>query len=128
TYFKLEQWETAIAQYQKSVDLDPTFWPSINNIGLVQYEQGNVAGAIARWEAALEIAPLEPEPELAIAVAQFAQGDEAAALALGIPALERDSRYADVQFLVDNLWGPALIADTEAFFQHPEVRAVLAQL
>jgi hypothetical protein len=71
---------------------------------------------------------MEPEPELAIAVAKFAQGDVAAALEIGIPALEKDSRYADVQFLVDNLWGPKLIADTDAFFNHPDVQAVLAQL
>ena len=128
TYFKLDEFDSAIAQYQKSVDLDPEFWPSVNNIGLVQYEQDKVADAIARWEESLVIAPMEPEPELAIAVAKFAQGDEAAALAIGIPALERDSRYAEIQFLVDNLWGPKLIADTGAFFNHPDVQAVLVQL
>ncbi|MDB9528599.1 tetratricopeptide repeat protein [Oscillatoria sp. CS-180] len=128
TYFKLNQFETAIAQYQKSIELDPEFWPSVNNIGLVQYEQGEVDAAISRWQESLAIAPMEPEPELAIAVAEFARGNEAKALELGIPALEKDSRYAEIQFLIDNLWGPQLIADTEAFFEHPEVRAIRIQL
>ena len=128
TYFKLDQFEPAIAQYQKSVDIDPEFWPSVNNIGLVQYEQGAVDDAIARWEESLAIATMEPEPELAIAVAQFAKGNEAAALEIGIPALEKDSRYAEIEFLIENLWGPRLIADTQAFFQHPDVQALLPQL
>lgn len=127
-YFKLNQFDQAIAQYQKSVEIEPEFWPSVNNIGLVEYEQGKVDAAIANWEVSLEIAPMEPEPELAIAVAEFARGNEAKALELGIPALEKDSRYADIEFLIDNLWGPRLIADTEAFFEHPDVQAVLVQL
>ncbi len=128
TYFKLNQFENAIAQYRKSVEIDPQFWPSINNIGLVQYEQGNISAAIQSWEAALKIAPMEPEPELAIAVAKFAQGQERQALEIGIPVLERDNRYAELEFLSDNLWGPSLLADTEAFFNLPSVKAILVQL
>lgn len=128
TYFKLNQFPEAIARYQKSVDLEPEFWPSINNIGLVEYERGRLDDAVSRWEESLVIAPMESEPELAIAVAKLRQGDEAAALKLGIPALERDSRYADLEFLDRNLWGAQLLADTEAFFAHPAVAAVIAEL
>jgi tetratricopeptide (TPR) repeat protein len=128
TYFKLEQYEVAIARYQRAVDLDSSFWPAINNIGLVRYEQGNVEAAIKSWQAALAISPMEPEPELAISVAQYAQGNNAAALEMGIPALERDSRYADLDFLRENLWGAMLLADTQAFFNLPSVQAILIQL
>jgi tetratricopeptide (TPR) repeat protein len=110
------------------VDYDPEFGPSVNNIGLVQYEQGDVEAAIAQWQATLEIAPEEPEPELAIAVAEFARGNTVRSLELGIPALERDSRYAELDFLDENLWGPELLADAEAFFAHPVVKAVRTQL
>lgn len=129
TYFKLEQFEQAITQYQQSVEIEPSFWPSINNIGLVQYEKGDVDAAIKSWEDALETAEAEEsEPQLAIAVAQFVRGGGAAALELGIIALERDSRYADIDFLDQNLWGPQLLADTEKFFAQPAVQAILVQL
>ncbi|MGF1522713.1 MAG: tetratricopeptide repeat protein [Leptolyngbyaceae cyanobacterium] len=127
-YFKLNRFSEAIAQYQQSVEIDEEFWPSINNVGLVQYEQDEIDAAIGSWEASLEISPMESEPQLAIAVAKFAQGQEAEAIELGIPALERDSRYADIEFLDQNLWGPKLLADTQAFFDHPEVQAILVQL
>lgn len=128
-YFKLNQFDTAIARYQESVDLDPEFWPSINNIGLVQYEQGDVKEAIESWEASLEAAESEEaEPQLAIAVARFTQGNSADAVELGIEALERDSRYAELDFLEQNLWGPRLMADTEVFFAQPAVQAILTQL
>lgn len=128
-YFKLNQFPEAIARYQTSIDLDPAFWPSVNNIGLVQYEQGKIDAAIASWEAALVAAESEQsEPQLAIAVAQFTQGGGTDALELGIAALERDSRYAELDFLVENLWGPKLMADTEVFFSQPAVQAILIQL
>lgn len=128
-YFKLQQFEDAIAQYEQSVEIEPAFWPSINNIGLVQYEQGDVNAAIASWEAALEAAESEQsEPQLAIAVARFTQDGGIDALDLGIIALERDSNYADLAFLDENLWGPKLLADTQTFFEQPQVRAILVQL
>ncbi|PSN05790.1 cytochrome c biogenesis factor, partial [filamentous cyanobacterium CCT1] len=43
-------------------------------------------------------------------------------------ALELDSRYGDLEFLEENLWGTDLLAATESFFAAPTVRALLAQL
>lgn len=127
-YFRLKRYDQAIDRYQKSVEIEPDFWPSINNIGLVLYEQGNIDQAIAQWEASLVVAPEEPEPQLAIAVARYAQGQRENVLTLGIAALERDSRYAELDFLEQNLWGDALLTDAREFFDVPAVKAILAQL
>lgn len=126
-YFLLQRYNDAIARYNASVAAEPAFWPSVNNIGLVLYEQGDAEGAIARWQEALDISANEPEPKLAIAVALYAQGDSTG-LAQGMEALEQDSRYADLDFLTENLWGSTLLADTEAFFQVPVVQALLDEL
>ena len=129
-YYKLSQFDRAVDQYEKAVEKESSFWPAVNNIGLVKYEAGDVSGAIAEWERALELAGEEQtEPQLAIAVAQFSQGDQSAASRdTAIMALERDPNYADVDFLIDNLWGDKLIAATQQFFSTPALQELLVQL
>jgi tetratricopeptide (TPR) repeat protein len=140
-YFQLKQYDKAISNYSASVESEPNFWPSVNNIGLVLYEQGKPDEALNRWREALEIAPEEPEPKLAVAVALYDQENcnQAAAVAssssacqealdLGIEALEQDSRYANPEFLIENLWGNRLIDTTNAFFEVPAIQNLLAEL
>jgi len=139
-YFRQNQFDQAIANYTASVEAEPTFWPSVNNVGLVLYEQGESEAAVEQWRSALELSPEQPEPKLAVAVALYAQENCAAAspvarssscteaLNLGIEALEQDSRYADVEFLEENLWGSRLIDSTTAFFTVPDIQNLLAEL
>ena len=130
TYYKLGKYDQAIEQYEKALSSDPKFWAAINNIGLVMYESGNTEGAIAQWQRALDLAEKEEtEPQLAIAVAQFKQGAQTASSRdVAIAALERDPRYAEIDFLKENLWGEKLIAATEAFFNTPVLKDLLVQL
>ena len=127
-YFKLQDYSKAIATYEKSFDQEKNFWPAINNIGLVQYEKGDSQGAIENWQRAIAIDEKAAEPQLAVAVALFAQGQQESGLALGEKALAIDSRYADLDFLKENLWGESLIKDTETFLRTPQMQAVLARL
>jgi len=129
-YYKLAQYDQAIAQYEKAISNNAEFWPAVNNIGLVMYESGNIEGAIARWREALALAGTEEtEPLLAIAVAQFSQGQQSSSdIDLAIAGLERDPRYAEIDFLQENLWGDQLITDTQAFFAVPNLEALLRQL
>jgi tetratricopeptide (TPR) repeat protein len=139
-YFLLDRYNDAIASYEKSVATEPEFWPSVNNIGLVLYEQGEAQQAIEHWRDSLDLAPQEPEPKLAIAVAQYNQANctvpairttQAAcreAIAMGIEALEQDSRYSEVDFLRLNLWGDRLINSTNQFFAGPDIRQLIAEL
>jgi len=129
-YYKLNQYDQAIAQYEKAVSNDAAFWPAVNNIGLVMYEAGNMEGAIAKWREALDLAGTEEtEPQLAIAVAQYVQNNrESEDIETAIAGLERDPRYAEIDFLQDNLWGEKLITDTQTFFATPTLRDLLLQL
>lgn len=129
-YYKLTRYDQAIAQYEKAVDNDASFWPAVNNIGLVKYEAGDIEGAIAQWQTALDIAAEEEtEPLLAIAVANYSQGAQSAdSSSTAVAALERDPRYADIDFLKENLWGEQLIAATEQFFSTPTLQELLTQL
>ncbi|WP_199324884.1 tetratricopeptide repeat protein [Phormidium sp. FACHB-1136] len=139
-YLLLQQYGEAIARYTASVQAQDDFWPSVNNIGLVLYEQGDATAAVAKWEEALALAGgEEPEPKLAIAVVRYAEGNCRAvanagssqcqqALAMGMTALEQDSRYADEEFLRQNLWGNRLMETTQQFFNTPAVRSLIAEL
>lgn len=124
-YLQLEQFADAIASYQQSFDLDETFWPAINNIGLAEYEQGNKERAIALWRDTLNIDESQPEPLLAIAVALYSQGQENEAIRLGTQALQIDGRYGNPEYLILNLWGDGLMADTKTFFANPRMARVL---
>lgn len=140
SYFKLQRYDQAIDSYSTSVALEPDFWPSLNNIGLVLYEQGKVSEALAKWQAASDLTGnQEPEPKLARAVALYHQeacrvaanvrGDRCQeAFSLGIEALEQDSRYAELPFLELNLWGQRLIGSTQQFFQSPIIKRLLGEL
>jgi tetratricopeptide (TPR) repeat protein len=127
-YFLLGRYDDAIDRYEQSAEIDETFWPSINNIGLVLYEQGDIDDAVEQWEIAVDITEeQEAEPLLAIAVALYVEGDESEALDVGRMALEMDTRYADLDFLKENLWGDRLLADTEEFLNLPTIQDVLLQ-
>jgi tetratricopeptide (TPR) repeat protein len=119
----LKQFPKAIAQYEKAVSLEKNFWPALNNIGLVKYEQGDIRAAIKQWEAAIAIDDEAAEPQLAIAVALYAQGDQEKGLSQGEAAIRLDSRYADLEFLKENLWGDRLLADTKKFLETPRIQA-----
>ncbi len=95
-------------------------------MGLVEYEQGEREAAIAKWESVIEVDGKQAEPQLALAVALFSEGEVEKAIELGKAALELDSRYADIQFLQDNLWGEQLIEDTRKFLNNPQIQEIVS--
>ena len=121
-YYTTNKYADALVQYQKAVKKDPKFWPAINNIGLVSYETGDLNGAIQNWQRAISIDPKAAEPMLAMAVALFSQGKQAEAYTSAEKAIVLDSRYANIQYLKDNLWGEKLLNDTRKLLQTPRVR------
>lgn len=125
TYLKLNKFSKAIGSYEKAFAQEDSFWPAINNVGLVEYEQGKIQAAISSWEKALAIDNEQSEPKLALAVAKYNRGERDRGIELAQLALEKDSRYGDIQFLRDNLWGEKLIRDTQALFTLPQIKDLL---
>ncbi|MEM9218181.1 MAG: tetratricopeptide repeat protein [Cyanobacteria bacterium P01_F01_bin.150] len=124
-YYQLKQYDDAIASYKRAVEIKEDLWFAVNNIGLVLYEQQDTKGAIEYWEQSVEMTNRqEAEPLLALAVAQFHQGDREEALTLGTRALIINSAYGDLEFLEENLWGEMLLADTEEFLRQPQIRSL----
>jgi tetratricopeptide (TPR) repeat protein len=127
-YLKMGRYGEAITAYDTAVDQEAEFWPAINNIGLIHYEQGKIKDAIAKWEAAVAIDDQQAEPQLALAVAFYIQGQQEKGLKLGEEALKIDGRYADLDFLEENLWGDKLLQDTAVFFETSTMQSVLDNL
>jgi tetratricopeptide (TPR) repeat protein len=119
----LQKFPEAIAQFNLAVNQDKKFWPAINNIGLIKYEQGDIPGAIQQWQIAVGIDKKAAEPLLALAVAYYKQGNQQKALQMGVSALRIDYRYADVDFLTENLWGQRLLSDTKQFLALPQIKS-----
>ena len=126
TYLKLAEYDDAIDAYEEAFEMEETFWPALNNVGLVEYEKGDRDEAISKWESVIEVDPEQAEPQLALAVALFIEGDVDEAIELGKAALELDSRYADIPFLEENLWGEQLIADTQQFLSEPQIQEIVS--
>ncbi|HEY9884693.1 MAG TPA: tetratricopeptide repeat protein [Thermosynechococcaceae cyanobacterium] len=93
----------------------------------MKYESGDVDEAIRRWRAAVAIDAKAAEPQLAMAVALYVKGDREQGLKLGETAIQTDSRYSDLKFLKENLWGNRLLADTKKFLETPRIKATIAQ-
>ena len=127
TYLKLSENDKAIDAYKQAVTLEASFWPATNNIGLIRYEEGKIDEAISKWEEALTVDGDQAEPILAIAVALYGQGNQSEAIELGQKALRLNNRYGKVSFLIDNLWGEQLIADTKTFFANPAIKNLLPE-
>ena len=129
SYLMLKNYPKALVSYEQAYSKDQKFWPAINNIGLVKYEQGNINGAIEQWQNSLEIDPEAAEPQLAIAVAWYTHkaDKKASGLAFGKAALNKDIRYGNLSFLKQNLWGEKLLADTAKFLSDPQFKALVPQ-
>ncbi|MBD2326371.1 tetratricopeptide repeat protein [Alkalinema sp. FACHB-956] len=119
----------AIATYEKAYAQDKKFWYPLNNIGLIKYEIGDVKEAIRLWKLSVAAATdsTGAEPKLALAVATYQTGDQDQGLKLGEAAVKLDSRYSDIKFLKENLWGDRLIAATQEFLELPRIKAAISQ-
>lgn len=126
-----KRYDEAIAEFTRVVAIEKKFWAATNNIGLVEYERGNVDKAIKLWETAItqaEAAEDKPaEAKLALAVAWYTKGDRTKGLKLSEEALKMDPRYGRVDFLKENLWGEKLMTDTRTVFQNPSLKELLEQ-
>lgn len=126
--FKLQHYDAAIATYEKAIALQEDFWPAINNIGLIHFEQDRIDEAVTKWQEAIAIDPTAAEPQLAVGVATYIQGNRQKGLQLSEAALTLDGRYSELDFLEENLWGSQLLQATETVFKTPRLQALLDEL
>src|SRR5579883_1151420 len=123
-HHELQDYTAALSDYNQAVAKDEKFWSASVNIGYIKYEKGDVQGAIEQWRQSVKINSNEAEPQMALAVALYAQGEQQKGLSMAQTALHLDKRFANVAFLKQNLWGDRLIADAQKLLSHPKLQAV----
>lgn len=128
-YFLAKRYDDSIAEYQKVLNQDKSFWAATNNIGLVEYERDNIDRAIGFWQEAIKQAVASEdttaEPRLALAVAFYVRGDQSQGLKLGEEALREDPRYGLPEFLKENLWGDKLLNNARRVLANPKLQELI---
>lgn len=113
--------------FRQAIVLDPEFWPAVNNIGLLEYERGNIEAAIVQWEETIAINGSAAEPKLALATALYIQGKTNEAEELGKEAIQLDPEYGRLETLRTNLWGEKLMQDVQILLQTETVSQAFRQ-
>lgn len=60
-FFRTQDWDQAIASYERALELDPSYDAAYTNLGSAQYRKGNLEEAITAYERALELAPTDAD-------------------------------------------------------------------
>jgi tetratricopeptide (TPR) repeat protein len=130
-YFLLKRYDEAISEYNNVLKLENKFWAATNNIGLVEYERGNVDTAIKKWEEAIRqgetIEDRAAEARLALGTAFYIKGDRSKGIEMAEEALKIDVRYGKLAFLKENLWGDKLLADAKTILATPTLKMLVEQ-
>ncbi|WP_235115361.1 serine protease [Desmonostoc muscorum] len=113
----------ALSEYNQALAKDGKFIAAIINIGYIKYENRDIEGAIGQWQKAVQINSSVAEPQMALAVALYAKGEQQKALNMAQAALHLDKTFADVEVLKENLWGTRLVAEAQKLFSHPSIQA-----
>ncbi len=130
-YLLTKRYDEAIAEFNNVLKLEEKFWAATNNIGLVEYERGNIDVAIKKWEQAIAqgetIEDKAAEARLALGTAFYIKGDRAKGLKMAEDALKIDVRYGKPEFLKENLWGDKLLADAKTILATPSLKNLVEQ-
>lgn len=124
-YLIAGDYDQAEAAFEAALDRFEHYWPAINNIGLIEYERGNVERAQEMWWKASSIAGSGAEPKLALATALYHQGRLGLAESLAAEAIWLDAEYSKAEHQEYHLWGDRLIEDAAAVLQTDSVQNVL---
>jgi hypothetical protein len=82
---------------------------------------------MVQWNKAVAIDSKLAEPQFALAVALFTQGEQEKGLAMAEAALKLDKQFGDTAYLKKNAWGDKLVADAQKLLASPRVQAVLVR-
>jgi tetratricopeptide (TPR) repeat protein len=130
-YFLTKRYDEAIAEFNNVLKLESKFWAATNNIGLVEYERGNIDTAIKKWEESIiqgeTIEDKAAEARLALGTAFYTKGDRIKGLKMAEEALKIDVRYGKPEFLKENLWGDKLLADAKVILAAPTLKTLVDQ-
>jgi tetratricopeptide (TPR) repeat protein len=94
SYYKLEQYESAIASYQQAINLEPQYEYPHNDLGNVYQDQGEYELAIASYQQAINLDPKDAYPHNGLGNVYQTQGEYELAIASYQQAINLDPKFA----------------------------------
>ncbi|HSU65358.1 MAG TPA: tetratricopeptide repeat protein [Tepidisphaeraceae bacterium] len=96
-------WENTETLFTHAMELNPSSWTALINVGVVQLHQGKVAEAKSKFERALEVAPDEPEARTNLATLLLKEGKPQAAAEQYEKVLAQQPDNPEAQYDYGNL-------------------------
>ncbi|MGK7941158.1 MAG: tetratricopeptide repeat protein [Crocosphaera sp.] len=116
-HYQQQKWELAFDNFHQATDINRKHAPSWINMGLINYEIGELTKAIQCFKQAVAINPELEEAKLAFLVTAFSL-KKISNLDAYLGFLKKlGKKYIIINFLGENLWGTSLIQKTESLLQ-----------
>jgi tetratricopeptide (TPR) repeat protein len=104
TLYKEGNLDEGLKEIRKCLHLKPDDPEFINTLGCLLYDSGDIDGALNAWHKAIALSPTASPADLyGVAVGLLSQGNSAQARKYFEQALQKDSRYADLNYLSDKI-------------------------
>jgi tetratricopeptide (TPR) repeat protein len=114
----LGQWEEAIADFQTAADLAPDFAFARENYAIALYQVGQVETSIRVLKNLARKYPQFADARAALTAALWANGKQGEAESNWVAAVGLDTRYKDLNWVVQvRRWPPALAESLEKFLK-----------
>ena len=114
-----KNYESAIKEFDKAVEINPDFWQAINNKGLAYFELDKIDLSIVFFKKSISLEE-NAEPLLALAICLQNRNINEAIL-LAKKALIKDPNYVDNNYRKEQLWGRKLQIATDKLFKNPQL-------
>ena len=115
-----KNYEKALKEFDKAIEIKRNFWQAVNNKGLAYYELNKLSLSIASFNKAISLED-NAEPLLALASCLRTQ-DINKAILLAKKALTKEPNYVEYNYRKEQLWGEKLQNSTEKLFENRQLK------
>ena len=115
-----KNYDKALKEFDKAIEIKKDFWQAINNKGLAYFELDKISLSIISFKKAIA---LEENAETLLALATCLRTEDInEALFLAEKALIKNPNYVEYKYRKEQLWGEKLQNATEKLFKNEQLK------